>query len=348
MAYKVLGQAAASAASTAVYTVNYIKDPVFGGEPNNTSASTTAMTALNSSLWKAQERQTVNPTTVGTAVSGTIVGDVASTFKMTEGTGTLSGTIYLGYGTDTSSAGTGVDTSGADAAISVTAGTTYYYGGYFYRGNTGVSSATLEVRWFDNTSTFLSSSSVSVSFTTGSYVQTKSSAVAPSGAVYAAIRVSVSVTGATAWDFRASAFHFSDKTEADTAFPVPSVNGIYPLASPYTYEKLNRWEGTANTSNTVYTYTGAFSDLYTVPANSSTVVSTIAVTNTGTSTTNYRVGVVPTGETLTLKHFINFVTTISPGESHYYTNGMTLPSSSKIQVSAASTAVVFSAFGSEN
>lgn len=343
MAYKVLGQTTASAASSDV-VVNLIKEPLGPQTNYSVSGTTSAMSTIGTSAyWKFQTPSTTNLSANATATLD--VGTVYSWYVTAQG-GTTAGTVYFGYATGTTSTGTGIDTANA---LPVTAGTTYYFGAYVNRTSTAVTSPTMNIRWFNSSGTFLSSSSLSMTIANNTWNRTKTSAVAPANAAYATILFTFSVTTSNSWYVELTGVHFSDSSLSDTTFPLPTVLGTNAaLISPYVYRTSNKWSGTENNSTTVTTYTGAYSDLYTVPANSSTVVSTISVTNSSTSNTTYRLVVLPTGDTRDIKHHFVFDVPITAKESHYYTNGITMPSSSKIQVSSDNTGVIFNAFGSEN
>lgn len=93
-------------------------------------------------------------------------------------------------------------------------------------------------------------------------------------------------------------------------------------------------------SNTVTT-------LYTVPADTQTVCSTLTVCNTGASTT-YRVIVLPDGDTLATKNYIIYEAAINAYETLFFTLGISLKVNDKVQVYATnSTGLSFSLFGSE-
>lgn len=343
MAYKVLGQAVASAA-TADVTVNLVKEPLGPQTNYNTTGTTNSMQVTGTSpYWRYQ-----TPSTTNQSANATATLDVGSTYAWNffAAGGNTSGTVRFGYATGSTSGGTGIDTANA---LVVTAGTTYYFGAYIRRNGTAVTSPNMSIRWFNSSGTFLSATDLSLTIATDTWTRTKSSVAAPTNAAYATILFTFSVSTNTSWECTITGVHFSDSSLSDTTFPFPSVVGSNgALISPYIYRTSNKWSGTANNSTTITTYAGAYSDLYTVPANSSTVISTIAITNTGTTGTTYRLVALPTGDTRDLKHHFIFDATLGAKESQYITNGLTLPASSKIQVSADNTAVVFNAFGSEN
>ena len=86
--------------------------------------------------------------------------------------------------------------------------------------------------------------------------------------------------------------------------------------------------------------------LYTVPAATSTVVSTIAVANLGTSGT-YRIAVRPAGASLANQHYIAYDGTLNANDTVTYTIGMTLATTDVVTVYASTASFAFSAFGSE-
>jgi hypothetical protein len=87
--------------------------------------------------------------------------------------------------------------------------------------------------------------------------------------------------------------------------------------------------------------------LYTVPSSTSTVVSTIMVTNQGASAATFRIALRPAGETLANKHYIAFDVTIAALDSVAVTVGLTLATTDVITVYASSASMSFSAYGSE-
>jgi hypothetical protein len=86
--------------------------------------------------------------------------------------------------------------------------------------------------------------------------------------------------------------------------------------------------------------------LYTVPASTSAVVSTLSITNLGVSTT-FRVAVRPAGATLANLHYIVYDSTINAGASIYLTLGVSLATTDVVSVYAGTANLAFSLFGSE-
>jgi hypothetical protein len=125
-----------------------------------------------------------------------------------------------------------------------------------------------------------------------------------------------------------------------------------PLAlhtTPFT-TRSEGWSGEAYNSPTTRKFTGDWQNLYMVPdlQGASAVVSTITISNSGSSTATYRIAVQKFGETLANKHFIAFDHTITPTSLETLTIGMTLGRQDKIIVQSDSERIVFSAFGTEN
>jgi hypothetical protein len=87
--------------------------------------------------------------------------------------------------------------------------------------------------------------------------------------------------------------------------------------------------------------------LYTVPASTSTVVSTITICNQSVSADSYRIAIRPAGATLAAQHYIAYNGAIPAYDSISLTLGITLATTDVITVYAGTTTLSFSAFGSE-
>ena len=88
--------------------------------------------------------------------------------------------------------------------------------------------------------------------------------------------------------------------------------------------------------------------LYTVPAATSAVVSTIAITNQAGTSGTYRIAVRPAADaSTTQKHYIVYGATVGASDSIMLTLGVTLAAGDLIRVFASSANMSFSAFGSE-
>jgi hypothetical protein len=106
---------------------------------------------------------------------------------------------------------------------------------------------------------------------------------------------------------------------------------------PITYKVLGQINPTAHTANTVYT----------VPALTSTVLSTVTVCNQSANTATFRLAVCPSGETLAAKHFINYDTPVPGNDTVSLTLGITLAATDVLTANANTSSVSINAFGSE-
>lgn len=88
-------------------------------------------------------------------------------------------------------------------------------------------------------------------------------------------------------------------------------------------------------------------DLYTVPAAKSTVVSTIAACNRSTSAITYRVSVRIGGAAAANAQYLAYDANLPPNSSDFLTIGLTLGAGDVITVYASSGSASFSAFGNE-
>jgi hypothetical protein len=93
---------------------------------------------------------------------------------------------------------------------------------------------------------------------------------------------------------------------------------------------------------------GQLTDIYTVPAGNSAVVSTITVCNRDSLTTGaFRIAVRPAGEAINSKHYISYDTAIPAVDSIALTLGITLAATDVVSVYASNANVSFNVFGSE-
>lgn len=104
-----------------------------------------------------------------------------------------------------------------------------------------------------------------------------------------------------------------------------------------TYKVLGQVNPSATTATT----------LYTAPASTEAVVSTLTVCNQSASAGSYRVAIRPDGESLAAKHYIAYDVAIPANSSHTYTLGITLNAADVITVYASSASQSFNAYGSE-
>lgn len=103
-----------------------------------------------------------------------------------------------------------------------------------------------------------------------------------------------------------------------------------------TYKVLGQSAPSATTNTT----------LYTVPAATSTVASTLVVANRGVSTT-FRVAIRPAGATLANEHYIVYDSSVNQYDSVFLTLGITLAATDVVTVYAGAATLSFSLFGSE-
>jgi glucose-6-phosphate dehydrogenase assembly protein OpcA len=106
---------------------------------------------------------------------------------------------------------------------------------------------------------------------------------------------------------------------------------------PTTYKVLGQSAPAAATNTT----------LYTVPAATSAVISTIVIANrVGTSAT-YRIAIRPAGATLANQHYIAYDVPVGAADSTTLTLGITLAATDVITVYASTANLGFNVFGSE-
>jgi hypothetical protein len=103
------------------------------------------------------------------------------------------------------------------------------------------------------------------------------------------------------------------------------------------YKVLGRLAPAANTATT----------LYTVPAQYSTVVSTLMICNQTTTASTYAIAVRPSGATLDPKHYIAYNAAIPAQDTVGLTIGLTMATTDVITVSSANSSTSFNLFGSE-
>lgn len=106
---------------------------------------------------------------------------------------------------------------------------------------------------------------------------------------------------------------------------------------PQAYKVLGQAAPAATTDTT----------LYTVPAATSAVVSTLVVTNRDSGTATFRIAVRPAGDTLANQHYVAFDTTILGNDSVCLTLGMSLAATDVVTVRGSTANLSFNLFGSE-
>ena len=87
--------------------------------------------------------------------------------------------------------------------------------------------------------------------------------------------------------------------------------------------------------------------LYTVPASTSTVVSTITVANLAGTGATYRISVRPAGASQTNAMYVAYDVTVGGLDTTTITLGLTLATTDVVTVYASTANIAFQAFGSE-
>ncbi len=106
---------------------------------------------------------------------------------------------------------------------------------------------------------------------------------------------------------------------------------------PSSYKVLGQSNPTANTLTT----------LYTVPAATTAVISTLTVCNLASANATYGIAVRPAGEAIASKHYVAYFTTVPGNDTTIITIGMTVSATDVISVSASTANLVFNAFGAQ-
>jgi glucose-6-phosphate dehydrogenase assembly protein OpcA len=87
--------------------------------------------------------------------------------------------------------------------------------------------------------------------------------------------------------------------------------------------------------------------LYTVPAATSAVISTVVIANRAATSATYRIAIRPNGATLANEHYIAYDVAVGGGDSTTLTLGITLAAADVITVYASTANTSFNVFGSE-
>jgi glucose-6-phosphate dehydrogenase assembly protein OpcA len=87
--------------------------------------------------------------------------------------------------------------------------------------------------------------------------------------------------------------------------------------------------------------------LYTVPASTSTIVSTVTVCNQAASAGTYRIAVRVAGASIAASQYLVFDASLSANSTDTITLGITLAATDVVSVYASTTSFSFSAFGTE-
>jgi len=106
---------------------------------------------------------------------------------------------------------------------------------------------------------------------------------------------------------------------------------------PTSYKVLGQSAPSANTATT----------LYTVPADTQAVVSTLVVANRVATSSSFRIAIRPAGATLSNQHYLAYDVAVGAADSTTLTIGVTLAATDVITVYASSANLTFNVFGSE-
>jgi glucose-6-phosphate dehydrogenase assembly protein OpcA len=87
--------------------------------------------------------------------------------------------------------------------------------------------------------------------------------------------------------------------------------------------------------------------LYTVPASTATVVSSISVANLTATAATFRIAIRPAGASITNAHYLGYDITVGASDTTIITVGVTMATTDVLSVYASTANLVFQAFGSE-
>jgi hypothetical protein len=87
--------------------------------------------------------------------------------------------------------------------------------------------------------------------------------------------------------------------------------------------------------------------LYTVPALTSAIISTLTAANLTTASVTYRIAIRPAGAAVANLHYLAYDVTLLPNTTQTMTLGITLAATDVVSVYASATGVAFHAYGSE-
>ena len=88
--------------------------------------------------------------------------------------------------------------------------------------------------------------------------------------------------------------------------------------------------------------------LYTCPASTGTVISTIVICNRGATAAMFRLSIAASGGATNNKDYIYYDVTLGGNDTFAATFGITLSATDKVNVYASNTNLSFSIFGEEN
>ena len=115
-----------------------------------------------------------------------------------------------------------------------------------------------------------------------------------------------------------------------------------------TYKVLAQTGSSGSTGNGSATLTATTNtNLYTVPAATSAVISTITVCNTSSAARTFRIAVRPAGAAIAAQHYVAYDVAIAANDTTALTLGLTLATTDIITVYASTTDLTFHVYGSE-
>lgn len=115
-----------------------------------------------------------------------------------------------------------------------------------------------------------------------------------------------------------------------------------------TYKVLAQTGSSGSTGNGSATLTATTNtNLYTVPAATSTVISTIIICNQAAVDATFRIAIRPAGATIATQHYIAYNVTVGASDSTTLTLGITLATTDIVTVYSSTSTMSFSLFGSE-
>ena len=103
--------------------------------------------------------------------------------------------------------------------------------------------------------------------------------------------------------------------------------------------KVAQVQGTAST--------GTYATLYSTGASTTAVISTIAITNTSSSTATYRIGIMESAGTPAAANWLVYDATVAGNDTILLTAGIALGNTQFVRVSSSANTVTFSAYVSE-
>lgn len=117
---------------------------------------------------------------------------------------------------------------------------------------------------------------------------------------------------------------------------------------PTAYKVLAQTGSSGATGNGAQTLTATTNvNLYTVPASTQTIVSTLTICNLAATAATYRVAVRPAGATIATQHYIAYDVALAANDTTALTLGLTLNATDIITVYASAATMSFHVYGSE-